>query len=74
MGVFSPAAVGGKTTLSMSGIYGKVYTAMINFEKDPYPGVALLAKTVMDYIRQKARELLSTNGLSKSIRLFLIYS
>lgn len=64
---FSPGAVGaGKSTLSMGGIYGKVYTAMSHFEKDPYPGVALLAKTVLDHIRTKARELLSSTGASKS--------
>jgi hypothetical protein len=51
----------------MGGIYGKVYTAMINFEKDPYPGVAILAKSIMEHIRQRARDLLTTNGPSKAI-------
>jgi len=64
---FSPGSGGaaGKTHLSMGGIYGKVYAAMTQFEKDPYPGVSLLAKTVMEHIRVRARELLRSNGPSE---------
>jgi hypothetical protein len=49
---FSPLSTAG----SVGGIYGKVWATMVAYERDPYPGVAILAKTVLDNIRMKARE------------------
>jgi hypothetical protein len=58
---FSPLAVAG----SVGGIYGKVWALMTSYERDPYNGVALLAKTVLQNIRTKAKEAMKISGGSK---------
>ncbi|CAG7784958.1 unnamed protein product [Allacma fusca] len=57
--LFLTGPMASTAAVAVGGIYGKVWSAMSAYEKDPYPGVALLARTVMEYIRQKARESMS---------------
>ena len=52
---------------AVGGIFGKVWQTMTAYERDPYPGVCLLAKTVMENIRQKAREAMKISGSGKPI-------
>lgn len=59
------ASPGGKTSSAVGSVFQKVFVAMTNYQKDPYKGVALLAKTVIEHFRVKAKELMSTNGLSE---------
>ncbi|XP_021951380.1 regulatory-associated protein of mTOR isoform X2 [Folsomia candida] len=58
---FSPLSAAG----SVGGIYGKVWATITTYEKDPYHGVALLARTVLQNIRIKAKEAMKINGGNK---------
>jgi len=64
---FTPFAAGA----SVGGINGKVWAAMIAFERDPYPGVQILAKTVMEYVRMKAREAMTCSGSGVEIMIMI---
>ncbi|XP_069979013.1 regulatory-associated protein of mTOR isoform X2 [Penaeus vannamei] len=43
----------GVSTLSYSGMYCKLWQTLITLERDPFPAVASMAKTVVDYGRSK---------------------
>ncbi|XP_037776623.1 regulatory-associated protein of mTOR-like [Penaeus monodon] len=43
----------GVSTLSYSGMYCKLWQTLITLERDPFPAVASMAKTVVDYVRSK---------------------
>lgn len=58
---FSPLASSG----AVGGIFGKVWSTMVAYERDPYSGVAILARTVTTNIRMKAKEAMKINGGSE---------
>jgi hypothetical protein len=53
------------SSAAVGGIFGKVWITMNSYERDPYNGVAILARTVVHNIRIKAREAMKINGGSK---------
>jgi len=67
---FSPLA----NAASVGGIYGKVWATMTAHERDPFPGVSILAKTVMENIRMKAREAMKISASGEFCHLLIYFS
>lgn len=60
----SPSSSSGPS--SISGIYNRVYASLVCLERDPHPGVCILARTVLEYIRGKALVKSQQMNVSKS--------
>ncbi|CAL8124186.1 unnamed protein product [Orchesella dallaii] len=54
------------TTSSVGGIYTRVWTYLVSYERDPHPGVCILARSVIEYIKSKA--FAKSQNLNKSFQ------